>query len=187
MKLATIISLALTVLISACSNTPSHLIVAPEIINTPSLNYINKQTQLEVIDMRTANHVVQILKEGEAATLISAQERLEDTIKQTLSKQWKKQNLAVVSSATNNISITVEKAVISVTQQTMNYQAQTEIIVKVTVNNGKQTLTSTFKNRGNSKGPLKADIAVLERNFNQRLTGVLTQVLANKKINNFIL
>ncbi len=186
MIMKNLLTLAFALYLSACTNTPSHLIVAPDIHTTQGLHYSDKQTQLDVVDMRTANHIVQILREGEAATLISAQVRLEEIIKQTLTKQWQKQGLKVSSLATNTIKIAIEKAVISVSQQTMNYQSQTEIILKVTVNNGLQTLTSTFKNRGNSKGPLKADIAVLERNFNQRLSSLLTQVLANKKINTFI-
>jgi len=186
MKITTILALTFSSLLSACSSIPSHLIVAPDIISTPRLNYGDKQVQLEVIDMRTANHIVQILQEDEAAILMSAQIRLEDTIKQTLTNQWKKQGLQVSSLATNTIKIAIEKTLISVNQQTIKYQSQTEIILKVIVNNGHQTLTSTFKNRGDSKGPLHADIAVLERNFNQRLANLLTQILANEKINTFI-
>ncbi|MCW8834642.1 MAG: YajG family lipoprotein [Colwellia sp.] len=185
-KMKFLVTLALALLVSACATMPSHLIVAPDVLVTPHLQYNDKQTQLEVIDMRTANHIVQILQEGEAATLISAQERLEKIITQTLTEQWQKQGLTVIPLATNTISITIEKAVISVTQQAVNYQSQTEIVLKVSVNNGQQTLTSTFKNRGNSKGPLQADIAVLERNFNRRLASLITQILANEKINNFI-
>jgi len=178
--------LTLTLILTACANTPNHLIVAPEIMMTPNLSYSDKQAQLEVVDMRTANHIVQILREGEAATLISAQQRIEKTIAQTLTKQWEKQGLTIVSSAINTINITIEKAMISVNQQTMSYQSQTEITLKVTINNGLQTLTSTFNNSGNSEGPLRADIAVLERNFNQRLTKLITTILANKQINDFI-
>jgi len=173
--------------ISGCANIPSHVIIAPDIMVTPALSYHNKQAQLNVTDMRTANHVVQIMRKGEAATLISAQEKLEETITNTLTQQWKKQNLAINISATNVIKVEIEKAVISVTQQTMEYKVQTEIVLKVTIDNGTQTLTSTFKNRGNSDGPLQADVAVLERNFNQRLAKLLQQILGNQKINTFLL
>jgi uncharacterized lipoprotein len=173
-------------LINACSNAPTHLIIAPELHTPSNLVFNNKNTQLTVIDMRTASHIVQILKEDEAATLMSSQKLLEKTIQKTLSDEWKKQGLSVASIANNAITITIEKAIISVTQQTMNYQSQTEIILKVAVNNGDQTLTSTFKNRGNSKGPLQADIAVLERNFNRRLSTLIDQILTNEKIHNFI-
>lgn len=185
-NLLLIASLITTFLLSGCASTPSHLIIAPEIITPSAIQPLDKQAVLNVVDMRTANHVVQILRDGEAATLFSAQERLEDIINKSLSKHWQQQGLAIQSSAENSINIAIEKAVISVIQETMSYQVQTEIVLKVTVNNSLQTLTSTFKNRGNSEGPFNADIAVLERNFNQRLTNLLQQILVNKKINNFL-
>ena len=183
---AQITTLILIFTLSACANIPSHLIVSPEIMITPAVNHHNKQAQLEVVDMRTANHVVQILRAGEAATLLSAQERLEKTIESKLSSHWKKQYLLIESNAINTINVAIEKAVISVNQKTMEYKVQTEIVLKVTVNNSAQTLTITFQNRGNSDGPLQADIAVLERNFNQRLAKLLQQILASEKISDFL-
>jgi uncharacterized lipoprotein len=185
-NLLLITSLIMTVVLAGCASAPSHLIIAPEIMSTSVSQHANQQASLNVVDMRTAIHVVQILREGEAATLFSAQERLEDIIKSSLSKHWQQQGLSIKATAVNSINIAIEKAVISVTQETLSYEVQTEIVLKVKINNGIQTLTSTFNNRGNSEGPFKADIAVLERNFNQRLANLLEQILANDKINNFL-
>ncbi len=173
--------------LAACSSTPSHVIVAPDLMTIPAIYHQGKHAQLNVVDMRTANHIVQVLRKGEAATLLSAQARLEDIIKVNLTEHWKKQSLQIQNNASNTINVSIEKAVISVEQQTMEYKVQTEIVVKVTVNNGEQTLTTTFNNRGNSDGPLQADIAVLERNFNQRLAKLLSQILANEKIAKFLM
>ncbi len=180
------IKLMLVLSLCACAQLPKQVIIAPEIIGTPTISYNNKQAQLNVMDMRTANHVVQILREGKAATLLTPHEKLTDTIKNNLTKHWEKQGLAIPNSATNTINITIEKAVISIIQETMKYKAQTEIQLTVVINNGDETLTSTFKNNGNSNGPLNADIAVVERNFNQRLAQLLQQILANEKIANFL-
>ena len=170
-----------------CTNVPDHIIIAPDITNITANTNHNKQMQLDVIDMRTSTHIVQITSKGEAAILVSAQKRLEQTIKSTLSEHWTKQNLTIRNNAANKIKISIEKAIISVNQTTLEYDAQTEIILKVVVNNNPQTLTMTFKNRGSSEGPLKADIAVLERNFNERLSKLLQQILTNKKINDFLI
>jgi uncharacterized lipoprotein len=178
-------SLIIMLTLNGCASAPSHLIIAPEIIAPPVISHVNQQTTLNVVDMRTANHIVKILRDGKAATLFSAQDRLEDIIKNSLSKYWQQQGLTIKANAVNSINIAIEKAVISVTQETMSYQSQTEIVLKVSVNNNVQTLTSTFKNSGSSEGPFKADLAVLERNFNQRLANLLQQILSNEKINNF--
>ena len=180
------ITLIFALSLSACATIPSHLIIAPEIMDTPAIYHHNKQAQLNVIDIRTSNHVLQILRQGEAATLLSPQQSIENTIKNSLSTQWKKQGLAIEKNGLNSINIAIEKAVISVVQDTIKYIANTEIVLRVTINNSKQTLTSTFKNKGNSDGPLQADIAVLERNFNQRFAKLMQQILTNEKINNFL-
>jgi uncharacterized lipoprotein len=175
-----------TLLLNACTSAPTHLIIAPDITNIPTSKHINQQATLNVNDMRTAGHLVQILKEGNAAILFSAQNRLEDIIEKSISKVWQEQGLTIQNPAVNSINIIIEKAITSVTQKTMSYHAQSEIILEIKINNGLKTLTSTFKNSGDSKGPFKADIAVLERNFNQRLTNLLQQILANKEINQFL-
>lgn len=181
-----ITSLIVTFLLSGCASNPSHLIIAPEITTTSINQHIGKTAALSVSDMRTANHIVQILRKDEAATIFSAQERLEDIISKSLSKHWQLKGLTIQPNAANTIDITIEKAMISVDQATMSYEVQTEIVLKVMINNGKQTLTSTFRNTGSSKGPFKADVAVFERNFNQRLANLLQEMLANEKINNFL-
>jgi len=181
-----IASFIFTFILGGCTSAPSHLIIAPEIMTSSVTHHVDQQAVLQVVDMRTANHIVQILRKGDAASLFSAQERLEDIIKNSLSKHWTIKGLAIQGSAVNTINIAIEKAIISVTQKTMSYQVQTEIVLKVTINNSEQTLTSTFKNSGNSKGPFQADVAVFERNFNQRLANLLQQILANEKINDFL-
>jgi uncharacterized lipoprotein len=185
-NLLLITSLIMTFVLSGCTSAPSHLIIAPEIMSTSVIQHTDQQASLNVVDMRTAIHIVQILREGEATILFSAQERLEDIIKSSLNKYWQQQGLAIQTTAVNSINIAIEKAVISVTQGILNYEVKTEIVLKVIINNGLQTLTSTFNNRGNSEGPFKADIAVLERNFNQRLANLLQKILANDKINRFL-
>ncbi|GAA6172224.1 hypothetical protein NBRC116592_18940 [Colwellia sp. KU-HH00111] len=178
-------SAMLVLAITSCASLPSHVIIAPDITASSAINHHNKLAQLNVVDMRTANHIVQIVREGDAAIILSAQQRLEDTLSESLTQQWLKQGLTFDANASNQISIAIEQALIRVNQETFKYQAQTHIILKVTLNNGEETLTTTFKNSGNSNGPLQADIAVLERNFNQRLTNVLQQILMNEQLNHF--
>lgn len=174
------------VLITGCSSAPTHVILSPQIIQTPNNTYLNTQASLSVVDMRTSNHIVQISEEGEAATILSSQQRLEDLISNTLTDTWKKQGIQFSDISSTKINITVDKAITSVTQKTMSYSAQSELIITVKIENAQQTLTNTFKSRGNSEGALKADIAVLERDFNSSLNTLLTQVVNSKDVSDFL-
>jgi uncharacterized lipoprotein len=181
-----IIPSILALLIAGCSSPPTHLILAPEIVNVPNHNYLNTQATLNVVDMRTSTHVVQILKEGKAATVLSSQQRLEKLITNVLTDAWQKQGVQFNQLSNTKINISIDKAINSVTQKTMTYTTQSEIIITVKIETPKQTLTNTFKTRGNSEGVLKADIAVLERDFNQNLNTLLTQIIKSEDVKAFL-
>jgi len=185
-KIKTLFSGMLLTTLAACSTAPTHLIVAPELSSIANHHYNEKQLQLNVVDMRTSNHIVQILKEGKAATILSSQQRLEKIINKTLTEAWKNQGITFNYLSEEKINITIDKAVISVKQSAMSYDTQSEIILQVKISNAKETLTNSFKIRSNSEGPLQADIAVLERDFNQQLSRLLSNILASKDIQTFL-
>jgi len=180
----------LLVLVTACANKPTHVVIAPDLSITNSASsqsdYQNKQANITVTDMRSAQHIVQILRKDKAAEIYSSQQPLKNIIKQTLTAEFKKQGLAINAQASNTIDIIIENSLISVQQEMMDYQVNNELVILVKVNNGKQTLSNTFKVRGTSEGLLSADIAVLERDFNQQLINLLTQIISNTEIKSFI-
>jgi uncharacterized lipoprotein len=189
-KLRTLAATTLLVLLSACANKPTHVVISPDLSITNSTStlteYQNKEASITVTDIRRAQHVVQILRKDEAAEIYSSQQPLSNIIKQTLISEFKKQGLAINAQANNAIEVIIENSLISVQQEMMKYQVNNELMIHVKVNNGEQTLSNTFKVRGTSEGPLSADIAVLERDFNQQLTKLLTQIINNVEIRNFI-
>tara|TARA_B110000116_G_C16770301_1_gene552969 strand:- start:211 stop:780 length:570 start_codon:yes stop_codon:yes gene_type:complete len=189
MNLKTVKSIALTLLLASivsCSVAPTHLIVSPQVSLSPSNQLSGKEAQLNVEDMRTSTHIIQILEEDEAAIILSSEQRLEDIIQAILASQWQQHGLSLDNSAGNKITVTIEKAIISVAQESVSYSTQSEIIIKVSIDNTKQTLTSSFKNRAHSEGALNADVAELEREFNQHLSTLIKQILTSKDIKTFL-
>jgi uncharacterized lipoprotein len=180
----------LLVLLTACANKPTHVVIAPDLSITNSAtnknDYLNKQASLKITDLRSSQHVVQILRKDEAAEVYSSQHPLNQIIKQTLASEFKKQGLEINSQARNAIEIIIDNGLISVQQEMMKYQVNNELVIRVKINNGDQTLSNTFKVRGTSEGPLNADIAVLERDFNQQLAKLLAQIINNVEIKRFI-
>ena len=173
-------------IISGCTSAPTHLIISPQVSIAPSNKLTNKQAQLSVIDMRTSTHIIQILEQDKAATILSSKKRLEDIIQEVLSKQWQQQGLSISETGKNRITVIIDKAIISVNQESVSYDTQSEIIVKINIDNSKQTLTSRFKTRGHNEGAFNADIAVLEQEFNQHLSTVLKKIINSKDINKFL-
>jgi len=189
-KIKVLAVFSLLTLISACANKPSHVVISPDLSITNGTSnqqmYQNKQASITITDMRSAQHVVQIIRKDEAAEVYSSQAPLVQIIEKTLTAEFKKQGLGINTQANNAIEIIIDNALVSVQQEMMKYQVNNQLIIRVKVNNGAQTLSNTFKVRGTSEGPLSADIAVLERDFNQQLAQLLAQVINNAEIQHFI-
>ncbi len=179
-------AVTLSLLLTACSTPIKNVIVNPELLATNNNAYQQKQAQISFTDLRRANHVVQVLRTNEAAELYSPQEPLVSIINSALSAGFKANGLQLQPLAANQFEIIIDNALISVQQELVKYKAHNEIQIRVIAKNGQKTLTKTFKITGNSNGPFKADIAVLERDFNQQLTKLLTQITQNKELQQFI-
>ncbi|MFB0998754.1 MAG: YajG family lipoprotein, partial [Colwellia sp.] len=127
----------LLVLVTACANKPTHVVIAPDLSITNSASsqsdYQNKQTNITVTDMRSAQHIVQILRKDKAAEIYSSQQPLKNIIKQTLTAEFKKQGLAINAQASNTIDIIIENSLISVQQEMMDYQVNNELVILVKV------------------------------------------------------
>ena len=173
--------------IFGCSQPlPTHLIVTPQASVSPSNQLAYKKAQLTVIDMRTSPHIIQIIEKNKAALIFSSLEPIEDISQGLLRNQWQNQGLSFTPLAHNKMTVIIDKAIVSVDQRSLDYSAQIEIIITVNIDNGKQVLTNTFKNRGYNKGNLVADLKVLEQIFNQHLSTVLKEILTSNDINTFL-
>jgi uncharacterized lipoprotein len=173
-------------MLTACSTPVKHVIINPELRVVSSNVYQQKQAQISFSDLRRANHIIQILRTDEAAELYSPQQPLVEIIKKSLSAGFKTSGLQLQPLAANQIEVHIDSALVSVQQTLLKYTAHNEISVRVIAKNGLKTLTKTFKISGNSNGPFSADIAVLERDFNQQLTKLLTQITQNQELKQFI-
>jgi uncharacterized lipoprotein len=173
-------------LLFACSAKVKHIIVTPELSVISNNVYQQKQAQINFTDLRRSNRIVQVLRIDEAAELYSTQKPLVDIIKTSLSAGFKSSGLQLQPLASNKIEVFIDNALISVQQELLKYIANNEIVIRVVVKNGQKTLTKTFKISGKSNGPFNADIAVLERDFNQQLTKLLMQITQNEELRAFI-
>ena len=123
---------------------------------------------------------------NEDAKLYPAQQSLDKAIETTLSTALKANSLTIQSQAKNQVEVNIDSALVKVQQTLLKYGTSSEIIFRVVISNSEGTLTKSFKTSGTSKGPLKADIAVLERDFNQQLAKLLTEIVKSEEIQQFL-
>lgn len=176
----------LTCVISSCTSSPKQMVIAPEVNTTISNAYQQKFSQLSVKDLRTKTHIIEIIKEGSAAEIISSSTSLGTVIQSKLVNAFKRNSLQISPNVTNHLVLQINKAEVNVEQSLMKYTANNVISLTVSVQSGERTLTKSYQTKGNSDGALTADIAVLERDFNQQLGKLLTKVVMDSEIQNFL-
>lgn len=174
------------IILTACANTTKKMVVSPQISELKSNIYALKAAQVNVMDLRPNTHIVAVHREDEAIELISAHDHL-DTIINTLFKQSLINNgLSVNDHSANNIELIINSAEVHVYQKLMKYKTSSQLTLTAKVTSGEQTLTKTFNNKGKSNGVLSADLAVLERNFNQQISDALALIVNDTEIKQFL-
>ncbi len=190
MKLLTLATCC-TLLLSACSSTPKSLIIAPELITSAneqaySAIYNNKIAAIDVQDLRANRHILQILRSNKAAEIINSAQEIKAVIKKSLTQILTRQGLTLSDNSTQKIHLFIDSALINVQQSLVKYNANNEIVLRIEIQDQDKTLNKVFRSHGKSNGPLTADLAVLERDFNQQLAQLINQIVNDKEVQQFI-
>ena len=184
MKKLALISL-MAASIAGCSTAPSHFIVntSPATTsNTPVL----KNIAINVNDPRSRQAILRTTKDGKHSYM-SAPIATAELVKQGLASHFRQQlavGLSPMSAQTLNINI--DKMAMKLDQGLISYETQSLIVFNVSINNGTQTLTKSFKRQGTSKGPLKADIAVLESEFSGLLQQLYNDIAQDAQVKSYL-
>lgn len=182
-KLAFISLLAASIV--GCSTAPSHFIVntSPAITtNAPVL----KNIAINVNDPRSRQAILRTTNDGKHSYM-SAPIATTQLVKQGLASHFRQQ-LAVGLSpmSAQTLNITIDKMAMKLDQGLVSYEAQSLIVFNVSINNGTKTLTKSFKRQGTNKGPLKADIAVLESEFSGLLQQLYNDIAQDAQVKSYL-
>jgi len=180
------VNIILVTLLSACTSKERSFVISPQLKQASEQLTINKSASFAISDLRTSDHIVQIFQEDKAAELVSSKTSLLQVMKSALTNSFSLQGLSIDAQSINTIDVVIKQAKINVQQSMLEYKANNVIEIMVTVNNGEKTLTQSFKTKGNNSGPLFADLAVLERDFNQQLSKLLEQIVSHSEIQQFL-
>lgn len=176
----------LSVLITACSNAPSTFIVTPTLQLTANNHYSGQQATVTVEDMRTAHHLLEVVKKDSPAHIVTSRTPLQASVAKAFSAGLKRSGLEVTPASANQLRLVINQAKITVDQSLSKYESRSIIRLTAQFSGGDSTLTKTFNSRTTSNGLLKADMAVLERDFNLQLSNLVTQVIQDPELQQFI-
>lgn len=169
-----------------CAQKPSQMVIAPDVRISNSNAYSQLSAHVSVIDLRTHNHIIEINKENQAKHLVSNANDFAQSLAREFKQALTNSGLSLTGDQQQQFSLTINQATISVEQSLSRYKTNSTITLTAQLKNPQQTLTKTFKSKANSEGILTADIAVLERDFNQQLGKLIGQIVSDQEILQFM-
>jgi len=179
-------SMLLIILLTGCADSSKTMVISPQLNPIKTNNFTGKVVQLDVTDLRNSIHIITVFKEDQAAQLISSSSNIEQVVLSSLKESLKSSGLTLDAKGQTKVTFIINTAQIRVQQSMLNYQAKSKITLTAKIQSSEKTLTKTYNSTTNSEGALSADIAVLERDFNQQLSAVLLQIIDDKEIHQFI-
>ncbi|WP_199610959.1 YajG family lipoprotein [Flocculibacter collagenilyticus] len=166
----------ITIAIAGCSQTPTSLILQPS-LDSHSIPPQLSGFRLNVVDERAQPAIAFIHKDDQLTAKISASTPAQQLISNALTPA---KNFNPVATKVLNVAIT--KLHSDVKQSSVSHEVANYIELTLTLNNQQQTFTKSYQGNSQYKGPLKYDIAVLEKELNMLISNVLTEALADEEL-----
>ena len=177
---------SLIILLNACASAPTTLILSPTVLLNANATVAATTINLQVVDHRTQQHVLQIHDGDNPPQLISNNRLITTMINQSFQQSFVNQGYQLSLSAPLSVTVVIKEMLINLNQHRFKYEASNHIILQIKLKNAEGELTKTFNSKGASNGILTADFAVLERIFNQQLGELINQAAHDPAIRQFL-
>lgn len=181
-----IVLLLLVLLVSACARPPATMVLSSTLIPQEQRATHSGTIDLQVIDYRNYRHILQLNTGGEQQNLISSSQQPKLIVNEALEQHLSQQGYQLSPTAQTMVTVEIEQMLISLNQQSLKYNTNNNIVLKVIVSSGNKKLTKKFTTKGQSYGLLTADIAVLERIFNQQLGELISKITNDPQVQQYL-
>ncbi|MDP5146209.1 YajG family lipoprotein [Shewanella sp. ULN5] len=174
-------------LLSACaSNEPTHIALNPT-LGAVSL-HTNNDTAIsfEMVDTRSKNFIVQFDQAPKPPRLVSASEPVRVQLDALFRAGMRKAGYVIDPAASKQVQFQLEYLLTDVTDNTMNYEAKTRLVINVKATNLRQEFTKSFSGNGYLKGAFSPDFATLELDINKLIDKLTTEILNDDELHQFL-
>lgn len=168
----------------SCAQTPTH-IKLEAVANVPSSTqtFNNQQSwQIDSQDLRVARHLIEIVNGDDVATLINEQDSLRLLIQEQLTSAWKQKQLNTTAKSNYEIDVQLVKALASVTESTVSYQVDSNMMIKIKLQHQQKTFVKLFRSSNQWESPFSANIADINEKLNMQLSQLLGQIIQDQEL-----
>lgn len=171
--------------LTGCASAPTSLILAPD---APLITSSAQQGSLQLtsVDRRSEQYVVKVRNGDGAAELLSPSQAPRQLLDQGVRQGFSQLGYQLDPASNTQMTLVLDKAVLEIDQGTFSHDAKGLFEATVKINTKVQTLTKTFTVTSAFSGPMKPDLARIEREVNDRLSQLMTNIVNDEELQQFI-
>ncbi|MDX2320584.1 MAG: YajG family lipoprotein [Moritella sp.] len=172
-------------LLTACASAPQQVNITAEPAQLTT-QYSDTQVSLTSKDIRDANYLIAIHKVGEPAQLLNNEGSLVNLTTAKLQQGWEQQGLVFKPQADIAINLELQTARIDVQQDSFEHQADSALVLIISIENKGQTLTKQYRSASTLTGAFSPSMSDLEAKFSQQLSSLLDDIFNDQQIRDYL-
>ena len=182
-KLVAMLTLLFT--LASCASLPTDININPE-LDLEKNTYTFKQSdtwQIASQDLRVARHLIEIIDGDNVAQLINEQQSLRLLVEKSLTQAWINNKLKVNKSSEHQANIKLIKALATVTESTLSYDVDSQMVIKIELNYQGKNFVKLFRSNKQWDAAFSTSAAGITEQLNVQISQLLNQIIQDPELN----
>ena len=182
-KLVAMLTLLFT--LASCASLPTDININPE-LDLEKNAYTFKQSdtwQIASQDLRVARHLIEIIDGDNVAQLINEQQSLRLLVEKSLTQAWINNKLKVNKSSEHQVNIKLIKALATVTESTLSYDVDSQMVIKIELNYQGKNFVKLFRSNKQWDAAFSTSAAGITEQLNVQISQLLNQIIQDPELN----
>ncbi|WP_166372789.1 YajG family lipoprotein [Psychromonas sp. SA13A] len=182
-KLVAMLTLLFT--LASCASLPTDININPE-LDLEKNTYTFKQSdtwQIASQDLRVARHLIEIIDGDNVAQLINEQQSLRLLVEKSLTQAWINNKLKVNKSSEHQVNIKLIKALATVTESTLSYDVDSQMVIKIELNYQGKNFVKLFRSNKQWDAAFSTSAAGITEQLNVQISQLLNQIIQDPELN----
>jgi len=177
--------LALLFTLASCASLPTDININPELDLEKNTYTFNKSDtwQIGSQDLRVARHLIEIIDGDNVAQLINEQQSLRLLVEKSLTQAWINNKLKVNKSSEHQVNIKLIKALATVTESTLSYDVDSQMVIKVELNYQGKNFVKLFRSNKQWDAAFSTSAAGITEQLNVQISQLLNQIIQDPELN----
>lgn len=182
------IVIATALLVSACASNPVQpplaLTLTPVIASQAAANHLS--VQMSSKDSRSQQYIGVVDSGAKNVEEFQPAENIAATFQNALTKQFASEGIKVTPSASSNIAINIEKALVNVKQGLVKYDMNSELQIALVVTTPKGTFSKQYSARSTKQEPLKVKREDIAQSLEKMMNSVLNEIANDGELRQYL-